>query len=208
MRIDSTREKLREEDGPLADKEGGEAGGRSSGPDDEARDTRPDEDAMLDASVPPATMMVGRRTATLANSNRQQWTEIVALEKVWVFLVSPPTRKAVPITSKRLLITEPRSESWTTRKRPPRRAKMDTISSVAFPNVAFRRPPIESFVYSASSSVTKPSRSARGQRAIIAREQVHPSDHPTILEIAARGIVMRRMLSLEPKKKALLSCHA
>ena len=31
--------------------------------------------------------------------------------------------------------------TWTTRKRPPRRANTATISSVAFPNVAFRRPP-------------------------------------------------------------------
>ena len=47
-------------------------------------------------------------------------------------------------------VTEPRSDSCTTRSRPERMAKMQTIISVALPKVALSSPPTVAFVCSAS----------------------------------------------------------
>lgn len=53
----------------------------------------------------------------------------------------PPQKKEQPRTSNMLDRMEPSSVSCTTRIIPFLRAIMDIISSVTFPNVAFKRPP-------------------------------------------------------------------
>lgn len=55
--------------------------------------------------------------------------------------MSPPLKNAHPRTSSMLDKIEPSSDCWTTRIMPLLNAWIDIINSVAFPKVAFRRPP-------------------------------------------------------------------
>jgi hypothetical protein len=57
-------------------------------------------------------------------------------------VLKPPSSTPVPITNSVLLKTEPIIEALTTVVSPAARAKMPTISSAAFPRVAFSMPPI------------------------------------------------------------------
>ena len=71
---------------------------------------------------------------------------------------------------------------------PSDKAAITTISSVAFPNVAFKSPPTVSFVWMASCSVTKPSRSAKGAKASSDKTKVTVSGHGMSQEAIARGV--------------------
>mmetsp|Transcript_31274 Transcript_31274/g.73877 ORF Transcript_31274/g.73877 Transcript_31274/m.73877 type:complete len:216 (+) Transcript_31274:1022-1669(+) len=122
----------------------------------------------------------------------------LSIEKVCTLWRRPPRKNAVPSTSSKLESTEPRSESCTTRSRPERMAKMQTIISVALPKVALSRPPTVAFVCSASCSVTKPSRSARGQSASSAATKVSV----WLVESAATGTITNSALSLDPKSSS------
>lgn len=55
--------------------------------------------------------------------------------------MSPPLKNAHPRTSSMLDKIDPSNDCWTTRIKPLFNAWIDIINSVAFPNVALRRPP-------------------------------------------------------------------
>ena len=60
---------------------------------------------------------------------------------------SPPQKNAHPSTSNKFDKIEPNNDSWTIRINPLFKAKIDIISSVAFPKVAFNRPPTANFKF-------------------------------------------------------------
>ena len=60
----------------------------------------------------------------------------------WVLYLSPPANILAPITSNIFPITAPAIDDFTTSNKPSLRAKIDIISSVAFPKVPFKNPPI------------------------------------------------------------------
>mmetsp|Transcript_3549 Transcript_3549/g.10950 ORF Transcript_3549/g.10950 Transcript_3549/m.10950 type:complete len:228 (-) Transcript_3549:160-843(-) len=109
--------------------------------------------------------IMGKSRAITANISRPMLTALPWLLKCWCLWRIPPAKKAQPSTNKRLERIEPNSETWTMRSSPALSAKKETISSVTLPNVAFKRPPRASEVCSASCSVTKLSRSAKGAMA-------------------------------------------
>lgn len=80
---------------------------------------------------------------------------------------SPPKKKAIPRIKSRFPMIEPVIEAFTISVRPACRAKMLIISSVAFPKVAFNKPPRAGPVCVESSSVDSPIYLASG---IIARD--------------------------------------
>ena len=73
-----------------------------------------------------------------------------------------PARSENPRTSSRFPTTEPVSDPRTTSVRPSLTAIKAMISSGAFPNVAFRKPPMPGPVRSAACSVASPISQARG----------------------------------------------
>jgi len=84
--------------------------------------------------------------------------------------------------------TEPRRDSWMTRRRELLRAYKATTSSVTLPKLALSSPPTVGLVCTAICSVTKPSRSARGQRPT--REKTKVTEAPQWLhfESTAKGM--------------------
>ena len=111
-----------------------------------------------------AVKMAGRQVDKTASMRSVMLTPTpVTLNSCSLYRV-PPARKAQPSTSSMLDNTEPRSDSCTTRSSPARSPATETMTSVAFPNDAFRSPPTVGFVYIASCSVMKPRRSASGLR--------------------------------------------
>ena len=67
---------------------------------------------------------------------------LFTLLKTWSLRkIIPPLKKAHPRTSNMFDRIEPKSDCWTTRIIPLLSANIEMISSVAFPNVAFKRPP-------------------------------------------------------------------
>lgn len=87
------------------------------------------------------------------------------VEKFWTLNLRPPMKKEVPVTRSRLERTLPTSVMETMVKRPFRSAWMDRMISTTLPKVALRRPPTMSPKRDARSSVTSPSRRARGMMA-------------------------------------------
>ena len=82
-----------------------------------------------------------------------------------------PTRSVKPRTSRRLPAIEPTSDALTTSVSPSERAMTAMISSGAFPNVAFRKPPIPGPVWRARLSVASPISHERDQRRAGEHEQ-------------------------------------
>lgn len=60
----------------------------------------------------------------------------------WRLYFRPPMKNDRPATRRRLPRTDPVSDASTMPVSPSRNAKIEMISSTAFPNVAFKRPPI------------------------------------------------------------------
>jgi hypothetical protein len=79
---------------------------------------------------------------------------------------SPPQNSEVPSTSSKFERMLPSNDNCTSLNKPLFKAVIATMSSVAFPNVALRRPPTVSFVCMANCSVTNPNLSASGASAI------------------------------------------
>lgn len=79
----------------------------------------------------------------LKNIIKAKEISMSTLLKTCSFLLKtiPPLKNAHPSTSNILDKIEPNKESWTTRVIPLFSAYIDMINSVAFPNVAFKRPP-------------------------------------------------------------------
>mmetsp|Transcript_121387 Transcript_121387/g.377769 ORF Transcript_121387/g.377769 Transcript_121387/m.377769 type:complete len:321 (-) Transcript_121387:247-1209(-) len=97
----------------------------------------------------------------------------------------PPTRNAVPRTSRRLESTEPRSEPCTTlimSRSGPTAALCSachvTIISIALPKVALSRPPSKSPVCAATASVAAPMMPAMGTSAAKLSQKMAVSPQP------------------------------
>mmetsp|Transcript_1578 Transcript_1578/g.4600 ORF Transcript_1578/g.4600 Transcript_1578/m.4600 type:complete len:257 (+) Transcript_1578:1166-1936(+) len=103
-------------------------------------------------------------------------------------LVMPPATHEQPSTRRVLDMIEPRSDTCTTESRPLARAKRLTMSSVAFPNVAFRRPPTVSLVCRATCSVASPRSFARGRMA----RQLKPKTLPALQDVRCAVMPMGR----------------
>jgi hypothetical protein len=72
---------------------------------------------------------------------RYEGSSMLTWLKRCTLMTHPPRKNAEPSTRSMLERMDPRSDIWTTRRRPPLSAKMATIISVALPKVAFIRPP-------------------------------------------------------------------
>ena len=83
----------------------------------------------------------------------------------WIGYFKPPANKLAPRTSNRLPMMLPVSEALTTSSSPRRSASKARINSAAFPNVAFRSPPIPGPSRSDNSSVDRPINPASGTMA-------------------------------------------
>ena len=83
---------------------------------------------------------------------------------------------AAPMTSRTLPRIEPISDALTTSWRPSLSAKKAMISSGAFPNVTFRKPPMPGPERAASSSVARPISAAVG---------ITPSAEATKISVAS-----------------------
>mmetsp|Transcript_66793 Transcript_66793/g.196035 ORF Transcript_66793/g.196035 Transcript_66793/m.196035 type:complete len:255 (+) Transcript_66793:566-1330(+) len=177
--------------------------------------------------------MEGRDSASTAVTRRPLFVTAAVLLNCCSLCLMPPTRKAEPRTRSRFDSTDPSIvtctkrryascvSSWTcaaTLCSSPSavsllassmavwaalRDMMLRISSVMLPNVAFNRPPTVSFVYLATSSVTKETRSAKGMSASIARQKVGHSPHFRRSDATANGVAKRRMFILLPRKSSL-----
>ena len=104
----------------------------------------------------------GRVSAAVASRSIAAW----ALAAVWLNVCfsrgRPPTSIAAPRTSRMFPITEPTIDAFTTSWSPLFSAKKAMISSGAFPNVTFRRPPMPGPVLAAIASVASPITAAQG----------------------------------------------
>jgi hypothetical protein len=92
-----------------------------------------------------------------------------------------------PRTSRRFPTTLPVSDPRTTSVRPAETAKSAMMSSGAFPNVAFRNPPIPGPTWWAASSVASPISQASGMSAAAARTKRAVSPIPMKLSTITIG---------------------
>ena len=76
-----------------------------------------------------------------ANNNILELVSITFLLKLCVLYFNPPANILAPSTNNIFPITEPAIEALTTSNKPSFNAKNEIISSVAFPKVAFKKPP-------------------------------------------------------------------
>src|SRR2546427_406571 len=93
------------------------------------------------------------------------WIPDASREKCCTLYFTPPANMLNPRTKSRFPTTEPVSDAFTTSVKPRDRAKIAMMSSVAFPNVAFRRPPTPGPACFPSSSVARPRNQASGTMA-------------------------------------------
>ena len=77
-----------------------------------------------------------------ANNNILDETSATFWLNFCVLYFNPPANILAPTTNKILPITDPEIDDLTTSNNPCFKAKNEIISSVAFPNVPFKKPPI------------------------------------------------------------------
>src|SRR4051794_16738512 len=101
-------------------------------------------------------------SAPTASRSRSACTFAAVRSKYWRSRLTPPTSIAAPITRRTLPRMEPTRDAFTTSCSPSLSAKKAMMSSGAFPNVTFRKPPIPGPERAASSSVARPMSAAVG----------------------------------------------
>mmetsp|Transcript_43531 Transcript_43531/g.123186 ORF Transcript_43531/g.123186 Transcript_43531/m.123186 type:complete len:262 (+) Transcript_43531:393-1178(+) len=94
---------------------------------------------------PPLARNSGGSTSEMELRSRHETFDVAPFRlKPCSEYLNPPRRKAVPSTSRRFEITDPRSDPCTTGTRFFLRADQVTMTSTAFPKVALTSPPISS----------------------------------------------------------------
>mmetsp|Transcript_75653 Transcript_75653/g.229284 ORF Transcript_75653/g.229284 Transcript_75653/m.229284 type:complete len:208 (-) Transcript_75653:278-901(-) len=147
-----------------------------------------------------ASRMEGSERAKTVMIRRPLLVTAATLLNFCSLCLMPPTTKAEPSTKSRLESTEPSMDTCTMRMRPSCRAKMQSTSSVTLPKEALSRPPIVWFVYLATSSVTKETRSAKGTKASRAKTKTYTSPQLLASATKAKGVKTRRQFSLLPSR--------
>mmetsp|Transcript_54727 Transcript_54727/g.123190 ORF Transcript_54727/g.123190 Transcript_54727/m.123190 type:complete len:201 (+) Transcript_54727:757-1359(+) len=145
----------------------------------------------------------GSERASTDTMRRPLFVTAATLLNLCSLCLVPPTKKADPSTSSRLERTEPSIDICTTRTSPSCNAKKQITSSVTLPKEALRRPPSVSFVYFATSSVTKDTRSAKGTRARRAKVNTYASPHSVNFAAKAKGVNTNKMFILLPRTNSL-----
>src|SRR5665811_1522302 len=116
-------------------------------------------------SALPISKTAGMIIARIASDMIDALTPAICALNFWVPFFNPPSSNDAPSTSRTLPMIEPAMLAFTTVTSPSRSATIVMISSAALPSVAFSRPPIFGPVYTATSSVARPSTAASGTSA-------------------------------------------
>ena len=132
--------------------------------------------------------MAGMPRPSTENSSMLEVMLMEFLLKVCVLYFSPPTSIDIPSTRRMLPITEPASDAFTTSKSPSFMAMNAMMSSVAFPKVALRSPPIFCPQKQAISSVLLPITPARGIMARALKTKSMGSENPAIFPYIVTGM--------------------
>lgn len=101
------------------------------------------------------------KATTTANINNAELCLASYTLKLCLLYFSPPTKKERPPTNNKFPRTDPVNEANTTSISPARKAKIEIISSTAFPKVAFNSPPILGPDTIAKLSVALPIKAAK-----------------------------------------------
>ena len=141
--------------------------------------------------------IAGMPRPSTENSSMLEVMFIECILNFCILCLMPPASMDIPRTSRMLPITEPASEAFTTSNRPSFMATKAMMSSVAFPNVAFRRPPIFCPAKQAMSSVALPITPASGIIASELNTKSSGSEKPAITGMNTRSM-LRYFISYPP----------